>query len=338
MTLIRENEYKWYEKLAFNVIKCGPIPRHIAIIMDGNRRFAKTENIEKIEGHSRGFDKLSECLGWCLELGVKEVTAFAFSIENFKRSPEEVSALMDITKVKFQKLLEEKERLHENGVRIRILGNLGLLPEELQQLMSEAMLMTEQNNNLFLNIAFAYTSREEITNAIQTICQEGGNLEEEDITDELVAQCLYTKDIKNPDLLIRTSGESRLSDFLMWQVSVLQLSLDFLIPFEPLLILGSTPSMYKAIMVFFSTFQLSSTVLYFPKTFWPAITIWHLLYGIFCYQRSLLSISGYKTAIEQSSVKSQSGMSDRAKIFLHDVDMKRRDRLVRLSSAKHKGD
>lgn len=300
MTLIRENEYKWYEKLAFNVIKCGPIPRHIAIIMDGNRRFAKTENIEKIEGHSRGFDKLSECLGWCLELGVKEVTAFAFSIENFKRSPEEVSALMDITKVKFQKLLEEKDRLHENGVRIRILGNLGLLPEELQQLMSEAMLMTEQNNNLFLNIAFAYTSREEITNAIQTICQEGGNLEEEDITEELVAQCLYTKDIKNPDLLIRTSGESRLSDFLMW--------------------------------------QLSSTVLYFPKTFWPAITIWHLLYGIFCYQRSLLSISGYKTAIEQSSVKSQSGMSDRAKIFLHNVDMKRRDRLVRLSSAKHKGD
>lgn len=218
-TWFHENRYKWYEKLAINIIKMGPIPYHIAFIMDGNRRYAKTENIRKIDGHSRGFEKLTECLRWCLDVGVKEVTTFAFSIENFKRSEDEVQQLMNLAKQKFQKLLDEEHILQEKGVRIKIIGNLSLLPDnDLKSIMAKVMLKTQNNNKLFLNIAFAYTSHDEIINSLQTIIENSDDLNSNDINNNLLRFCLYTKDSPDPDLLIRTSGENRISDFLMWQV------------------------------------------------------------------------------------------------------------------------
>lgn len=202
-----------------NIIRCGRVPRHIAFIMDGNRRFAKSEHIAKIDGHSKGFEKLAECLRWCLDVGIEEVTTFAFSIENFKRTEDEVSGLLNLAKEKFEKLLAEESKLKEHGVRIRVIGNITLLPLELQELVAKAILCTEQNDKLFLNIAFSYTSHDEITQAVEAVLQHGADiLEVEDINERLLGECMYTRQSPAPDLLFRTSGESRISDFLMWQV------------------------------------------------------------------------------------------------------------------------
>lgn len=124
MSWIVDNSLSWFQRFCVNILKCGPIPKHVAIIMDGNRRFAKKTNVEKKEGHSKGFDKLAEALLWCRELGIKEVTVYAFSIENFKRSEQEVNTLLDLAKEKFRRLLlEEKDKLMQERVCIRIIGN-----------------------------------------------------------------------------------------------------------------------------------------------------------------------------------------------------------------------
>ncbi|KAK9722131.1 putative undecaprenyl diphosphate synthase [Popillia japonica] len=139
--------------------------------MDGNRRYATKSNIKKVEGHVKGFDKLAQTLQWCFELGIHEVTVYAFSIENFKRSQEEVDYLMELAREKFTKLHEEKEKLMKDGICIRVVGNLKLLPDDIRKLMAEAMFMTRHNNKLFLNVAFAYTSKDELTTAAKTIIE-----------------------------------------------------------------------------------------------------------------------------------------------------------------------
>ncbi|KAJ8959197.1 hypothetical protein NQ318_022459 [Aromia moschata] len=219
MSWISESSLTPFQKFCVNVIKCGPIPNHIAFIMDGNRRYAKKARVGKAEGHSKGFDKLSECLKWCKELGVKEVTVYAFSIENFKRSKDEVDGLMKLAKEKFQKLLGEKEKIMNEGVCIRIIGNLLLLPEDLRKVIAEAMLLTKDNNKAILNVAFSYTSRDEIATSMKTIVDgvDQQHIQIDDISEELISQCLYTNMSPDPDLLVRTSGEIRLSDFLLWQ-------------------------------------------------------------------------------------------------------------------------
>jgi ditrans,polycis-polyprenyl diphosphate synthase len=155
-----------------------------------------------------------------LELQIKEVTVYAFSIENFKRSQEEVDTLMSLATDKFAKLLEEKEKLAEKGVKIRVIGNLKLLPQNLQKSIAEAMLLTKDNDKSILNVAFAYTSRDEVTSSIQTIVKgvEDEDLEVEDLHHSLIDECLYTNKCTPVDLLVRTSGEMRFSDFLLWQV------------------------------------------------------------------------------------------------------------------------
>uniref|UniRef100_A0A1A9VB01 Alkyl transferase n=1 Tax=Glossina austeni TaxID=7395 RepID=A0A1A9VB01_GLOAU len=274
-----------------NVIRSGGhLPDHVAFVMDGNRRYAKLEHIRKIDGHSRGFDKLNDCLRWCLDMGVKEVTTFAFSIENFKRSEDEVDDLLNLTREVFTKSLT-----HDYGVRVRIIGNLSLLPEDLQYLMAQKMLETEKNNSLFLNFAFAYTSRDEITEAIEAILkQEDHVLEEQDINEHLLEQCLYTKLSTPPDLLFRTSGESRISDFLMW--------------------------------------QLTYTVLYFAKIFWPATSLWHFLAGIFSYQRASVRLEPFKrkqnTGYEVTRMNSLS--LNRVQAFLKQLDIYRAEELSKL--------
>uniref|UniRef100_A0A0K8TTW0 Alkyl transferase n=1 Tax=Tabanus bromius TaxID=304241 RepID=A0A0K8TTW0_TABBR len=289
MSWSREIEYRWYEKLAMNIIKAGPIPRHVAFIMDGNRRYARNANIDKKEGHSRGFEKLTECLQWCLDVGIKEVTTFAFSIENFKRSDDEVSALLGLAREKIDKLLEEEDKLKEKGVCVRVIGNLTLLPTDLQTIIARAVLATENNNQSFLNIAISYTSRDEITKSFQTIIEADDDLEAEDIDEELIEKCLYTRNSPPPDLLIRTSGENRISDFLMWQIS--------------------------------------GTALYFSNILWPALTLWHFLYGVFYYQRFSIRKPESRLADRHESKKQR---SDRVENFLKKVDSKRRQYLVDL--------
>ncbi|XP_068627642.1 dehydrodolichyl diphosphate synthase complex subunit DHDDS [Battus philenor] len=246
MSWIKENCVTFFQLFCIKVVKNGRIPNHIAFIMDGNRRFAKKNSVQSSVGHHKGFDKLSETLKWCLDLGVPEVTVYAFSIENFKRSEEEVAALMDLARDKFKKLLDEIDLINEWGVRIHVAGHLSLLPEDLRSLVAQAMLATRHNNILQLNIAYAYTGRDEISRAASHIVNGVKNeeLSIEDIDENLVSQTL---DLGEAELLVRTSGEVRLSDFMLWQVS--------------------------------------NTVLYFSDVLWPEFTIWNLLAAIIHFQR-----------------------------------------------------
>nr|XP_009941747.1 PREDICTED: dehydrodolichyl diphosphate synthase isoform X2 [Opisthocomus hoazin] len=187
MSWIKEGELTIIERFCANIIKAGPMPKHVAFIMDGNRRYARKCHVERQQGHSQGFDKLAQTLRWCLNLGIREVTVYAFSIENFKRSKEEVDGLMDLARQKFSRLLEEQESLKKHGVCIRVLGDLPLLPLDIQELIAKSVLATRNYNN--------------------------------DVSESLLDKCLYTSNSPDPDLLIRTSGEVRLSDFLLWQTS-----------------------------------------------------------------------------------------------------------------------
>ncbi|XP_074161814.1 dehydrodolichyl diphosphate synthase complex subunit DHDDS isoform X3 [Sminthopsis crassicaudata] len=160
-------------------------------------------------------------LRWCLNLGIREVTVYAFSIENFKRSKNEVDGLMELARQKFSRLMEEQEKLEKHGVCIRVLGDLQLLPLDLQELIAKAVQATRNYNKCFLNVCFAYTSRHEISNAVKEMAWgvEQGLLDPSDLSESLLDKCLYTNNSPNPDILIRTSGEVRLSDFLLWQTS-----------------------------------------------------------------------------------------------------------------------
>ncbi|PIK36391.1 putative dehydrodolichyl diphosphate syntase complex subunit DHDDS [Apostichopus japonicus] len=213
-----EKEYlaqqTWLQKTCARILSCGPMPKHIAFIMDGNRRYARKSSIDRQEGHLQGFNKLAETLQWCLDLGITEVTVYAFSIENFKRSKDEVDGLMHLARQKFEKLLEEKNEIMKHGVCIRVLGDLTLLPKDVQEVVADAMYISRNNTS--------------------------------DISEEVLEKCFYTSHSPDPDLLIRTSGEVRLSDFLLWQSSY--------------------------------------SVLAFVEVLWPEYSIWHFFQGILYYQ------------------------------------------------------
>ncbi|CAK9800251.1 Dehydrodolichyl diphosphate synthase complex subunit DHDDS [Anthophora plagiata] len=249
MSWLRDNTMSWFQLLAIRILRTGHIPKHVAFIMDGNRRYATKNGMEKIEGHTKGFDKFAETLQWCRDLGIQEVTFYAFSIENFKRKREEVNGLLNLAEQKFQRLLAEKDKIRKHGLCVRIIGNFSLLPQKIQELIAETMIFTKEHNNGFLNIAFAYTSRDEITNAIKDVIKgvQSGDILSEDIDENLISHSLYTNKSPNPDLLIRTSGEVRFSDFLMWQIS--------------------------------------NTCVYFTNILWPEFSLWEFLNAIFYYQR-----------------------------------------------------
>ncbi|XP_020489193.1 dehydrodolichyl diphosphate synthase complex subunit DHDDS [Labrus bergylta] len=221
MSWIREGELNLLEKISANILKAGPMPKHVAFIMDGNRRFARKKQMGRQEGHMQGFNKLAETLRWCKHLNIQEVTVYAFSIENFKRTKDEVDGLMELAKQKFEKLLEERDNLEKHGVCIRVLGDLNMLPVDLQRIIAKAVVTTQSHNKCFLNVCFAYTSRYEITNAVREMAWgvEEGLIKASDVSEALLSECLYSNNSPNPDLLIRTSGEVRLSDFLLWQTS-----------------------------------------------------------------------------------------------------------------------
>lgn len=216
-----ERPKSWYHRLCTRILKSGPIPKHVAVIMDGNRRFAVKNSMDRAEGHLKGFDKLTEVLEWCLDIGINEVTVYAFSIENFKRSKDEVDCLMELARKKFKRLMEEKDKIQKYGVCVRVLGNITLLPRDIQEIIADVVTFSKSNTRAILNVCFAYTSREEMCTAMKEVA-EGvslGLIKESDISEDLLEKSLYTGSSRNPDLLIRTSGEVRLSDFLLWQTA-----------------------------------------------------------------------------------------------------------------------
>lgn len=191
-------------------------PKHIGIIMDGNRRYAKSKGMDPWKGHEEGEKKFEELLKWCEEFNLIELTLYTFSIQNFKRPKQEFEFLMSLLKKGTKKILDD-EKFNEKGVKIMFLGRLNLFDEELQKLMNEVMKKTKDNKLHTLNFAMGYGGREEITDAVKKIAEKvsNGDLNPEDIKEQLITENLYLK--TEPELVIRTSGEKRTSNFLPWQ-------------------------------------------------------------------------------------------------------------------------
>jgi undecaprenyl diphosphate synthase len=188
------------------------IPTHVAIIMDGNGRWARERGLPRLAGHRAGVENLRRILEASVEYGIQYLTIYAFSTENWGRPPAEVRGLINILE---DVIDQELESLHENGVQLRHLGQLERLSAELQKKVRHAIELTKDNNELVLNVAWNYGGRNEIVHAIQRMIEDG--LNPDDITEDRVGEYLYTSDCPDPDLIIRTSGEMRVSNFLIWQ-------------------------------------------------------------------------------------------------------------------------
>jgi undecaprenyl diphosphate synthase len=194
------------------------LPNHIAVIMDGNGRWATQQKLPRIAGHRQGAKTLKELLRCCKDWGINILTAYAFSTENWRRPTEEVDFLMLL----FEKMLRrELGEMHREGVRINFVGDLSELPKSLQKEMQRSMLETSNNHDVQFNVAVNYGSRKEIISACRQVAElvQQGKIKPEDIDENLIQSNLYTADIPAPDLLIRTSGEKRLSNFLLWQMA-----------------------------------------------------------------------------------------------------------------------
>ena len=224
MTLLQPlySIYEWYISRNLDSDK---MPNHVAIIMDGNRRYSRIQgNKRAIEGHKRGVTTLENVLGWCIDLGINIVTVYAFSTENFKRSEEEVVDLMKLFVKNFESITTNK-KIHKNRVRVKAVGKLELFPDEVLESIKKAEDSTKDYNDRLVNIAMGYDGRLEIVDAFKKIAKnvEDGSIKPEDITEELINNNLYTKGLEDPNLVIRTSGEERLSGFLLWQSSYSEL-------------------------------------------------------------------------------------------------------------------
>jgi len=186
--------------------------KHIAIIMDGNRRWAKERNLPSMIGHKKGVEALKATMRAFDDFGIKYLTVYAFSTENWKRKPEEVNFLMDLLG---ETLKNELKEMNENNVVISFIGDTTKLSNKLQEILKNAVETTKNNTGVNLQIAFNYGSRDELVHAVKSIVDEGIK----DITEETISNHLYTKNIPDPDLLIRTGGEMRVSNYLLWQIA-----------------------------------------------------------------------------------------------------------------------
>ncbi|WP_342819043.1 polyprenyl diphosphate synthase [Candidatus Hadarchaeum sp.] len=210
---------KYYERKLFaEVANSEKIPKHIAIFLDGNRRFAEQMGVDRFYGHVLGAKKLEEVIGWCQELGIKHITVYAFSTENFNRDKEEVNKLMNLLAQKFKEVAKDP-RVHKYKIRVKAIGNLKMLPEQVQRAIDEAQAATVGYNGHTLNIAVGYGGRAELADAVRKICEriKNGEITPKDVDEEMINNYLYTAGLPDPDLIIRTSGEERLSGFLLWQ-------------------------------------------------------------------------------------------------------------------------
>lgn len=237
----------WLKHKALRLVRTGSVPKHVAFIMDGNRRWATKSGMKKFQGHSYGLEKLLEVLEWCLELGIGIVTVYAFSTDNFKRPDEEVNELMRIFLVACEKLSAKKSEVIAKGVKIRIIGDLEGFPAAQQEALRNLEKETEHHNICTLNICLGYGSAEEIVKAITGIKEK---IDKGVLTAEEVNQSTFESELMVPepvDLMVRT-GESRLSNFLLYQSSQK------------------------------TKFMMITDVL------WPELKVWHMVYIMFSYQ------------------------------------------------------
>ncbi|KAM7256758.1 hypothetical protein ACFE04_012499 [Oxalis oulophora] len=235
----------FFRTCIFRVLSVGPVPTHLAFIMDGNRRFAKKNDLQQGAGHKAGYLALMSLLNYCYELGVKYVTIYAFSIDNFRRQPDEVNLVMDLMLEKIEGLLKEESLVNRFGVRVCFIGTLKLLTEPVRIAAEKVMKATANNTKCVLLICVAYTSTDEILRAIEGTCKEQGQCPSSiKLVD--IEKHMYMSIAPEPDVLIRTSGETRLSNFLLWQTS--------------------------------------STLLYSPNALWPDIGLRHLVSAVLNFQ------------------------------------------------------
>ena len=222
--LLSDAAYQAYEARLVQQVKAGPVPKHVAIIMDGNRRFAKEIGLTTIEGHEKGRLKLEEVLDWCLDVDVRILTVYAFSTENLHRDDGEVHHLMTSFAESFRKSGDDP-RVHKHGIRIRAFGRRDLLPADVQAAIAYAEERTKEYGNYRLNLAVAYGGRQEIVDAIRDVVADAkaGKVDVKDIDESFFSRRLYTGDMPDPDLVLRTSGEERISNFLLWQLAYAEL-------------------------------------------------------------------------------------------------------------------
>ncbi|KAL9269590.1 Dehydrodolichyl diphosphate synthase CPT3-like protein [Drosera capensis] len=243
-------------KLMYSILSVGPLPNHMAFIMDGNRRYAKKHKLKEVESYQNGSSTLLSTLKYCSELSIKYITVYAFSIDNFKRSPEDVKFLMDLMLVIMERLIADESFIKEHGVRICFAGNLRLLNEPVRVAAEKIVTASADNTKTILLICVAYTSTDEIVHAVQETClQKTNEAVGSDVYKEKVPiigladieKHMYMAQAPEPDVLVRTSGESRLSNFLLWQTR--------------------------------------SCLLYNPAVLWPEFGFRHLVWAMLNYQR-----------------------------------------------------
>ncbi len=224
MSSVTDSVYRAYVKRLEKEIKQFPIPNHVAIIMDGNRRFADKIGIDTDTGHRKGKDKIEKVLDWAREIGVNILTVYAFSTENRTRQDGEIDELMELFKHSFTQAADDP-RVHENRICMRAIGNVESLPDEVKEAIRYAEERTKDYDGFYFNIAVAYGSRQELVHAIQEIARESakGDLDPDTIDEKTVSSFLYTSDFPDPELVLRTSGEVRLSNFLLWQLAYSEL-------------------------------------------------------------------------------------------------------------------
>jgi len=203
---------------AYTDLDPADLPVHIAIIMDGNGRWAKKRTLNRVAGHNKGADAVRTIIRTCREIGISYLTLYAFSTENWERPKSEVAALMSLLK-KF--LNSEKKEMIDNNIRLNVIGELERLPKDARELLFDIMMQTKRNSGMILNLALSYGGRAEIVKMVKEIAVKAkeGVISTDSITPELVAEHLYTSEMPDPDLLIRTGGEFRVSNFLLWQIA-----------------------------------------------------------------------------------------------------------------------
>jgi len=207
-----------YEETLIDKIKKADVPLHLGIITDGNRRYAREIGLSPNEGHVKGKDKLEEVLDWAMEIGIKIVTVYGFSSENFNREPEEVKFLFNLINDSLRDLLKDN-RIYKNQIKVRIIGDFKGLPQYLIDTINDVEKTTAEFDKFKFNLAIGYGGRQEIINAVKNIASDvvAGNINIDEINEKLFRNYLYDNTLTDPDLILRTSGEERISNFLLWQ-------------------------------------------------------------------------------------------------------------------------
>ena len=288
-------QYTWLQRCACNVIRygCTNRPRHIAIVMDGNRRFAREHHYDRAHGHALGADKLFDVCQWCYDLGINELSVYAFSLENSKRSQDEIDTLMDIARRKLNEIEKSLEKIHEQKICIRVIGNLELLPEDIRQSSYRLMKATDQYQNFTLNVCLYYTSRNEMTNVIKDLAKgcEKDLIHIDDIDDDLIMQSLIISTSQShhfPDIFLRTSGELRLSDFML--------------------------------------LQCRFSMWIFAEIYWPAFTVWYLYWVVLQYEmksKALINVQNQcKNLLKQNQIEYEE-KNQRIHAYLHWLEQQR---------------